>query len=65
LVSFRFFLKGDSEPSQREKIIRVSGFLLISIVTVLEANLAFKKASNKTKTEKEKIMYPRKKGWFK
>ena len=60
-----FFLQGDSEPSQREQIIGVSGLFLISIVTVIEANLAFKKASNKIKAEKEKIMSSDKKGWFK
>ncbi len=60
-----FFLKGDSEPSQREQIIGVSGLFFISLVTVIEANLAFKKASNKIKAEKEKIMSSDKKGWFK
>jgi len=49
--SLGFFLKGDSEPSQTEQIIGISGLFLISIVTVIEANLAFKKASNKVKTE--------------
>ena len=48
-----FFLKGDSEPSQREQIIGISGLFFISIVTVIEANLAFKKASNKTKALKK------------
>ena len=43
------FFQGDSEPSQREQIIGISGIFLISIVTVIEANLAFKKASSKTK----------------
>ena len=60
-----FFLQGDSEPSQSEQIIGISGLFFISIVTVIEANLAFKKASNKTKVEKEKIMPSNKKGWFK
>ena len=59
------FLQGDSEPSQGEQIIGISGLFLISIFTVLEANLAFKKASNISKTEKEKITSPVKKGWFK
>ena len=44
-----FFLQGDSEPSQAEQIIGFSGLFLISIVTVIEANLAFKKARNKIK----------------
>ena len=59
------FLQGDSEPSQIEQIIGISGLFFISIVTVIEANLAFKKASNKTKAEKEIIMSSNKKGWFK
>ena len=60
-----FFLQVDSEPSQREQIIGISGLFFISIVTVIEANLAFKKATNKTKAEKKKIMSSDKKGWFK
>ena len=59
------FLQGDSEPSQSEQIIGISGLFFISIVTVIEANLAFKKAINKTKAEKEKIISSEKKGWFK
>ena len=60
-----FFLQGDSEPSQSEQLIGISGLFFISIVTVIEANLAFKNASNKSKAEKEKIISPKKKGWFK
>ena len=60
-----FFLQGDSGPSQREQIIGIFGLFLISIVTVIEANLAFKKASNKKIAEKEKIISSDKKGWFK
>ena len=60
-----FFLQGDKEPSQSEQIIGISGLLFISIVTVIEANLAFKKASNKTKAEKKKTISSDKKGWFK
>ena len=60
-----FLLQGNSEPSQREQIIGIAGLFLISIVTVIEANLAFKKASNKTKVEKEKKIPLNKKGWFK
>ena len=59
-----FFLQGDSEPSKREQIIGISGLFFISIVSVIEANLAFKKASNKTKAETEKIISSKKKGWF-
>jgi len=60
-----FFLQGDQEPSLSERIIGISGLFFISIFTVVEANLAFKKASNKTKAEKEKIISSEKKGWFK
>ena len=60
-----FFLQGDSEPSQRDQIIGISGLFLISIVTVIEANFAFKKASNKIKAEKEKTISTNVKGWFK
>ena len=59
-----FFLQGDSEPSKVEQLIGVSGLFFISIVTVIEANLSYKKARNKTKAEKEKISSD-KKGWFK
>ena len=59
------FLQGNSEPSQREQIIGIFGLFFISIVTVIESNLAFKQASNKTKAKKEKIVSPNKKGWFK
>ena len=60
-----FFLQGASEPSRDEQIIGISGLFFISIVTVIEANLAFKKANNTLKTEKEKINSSSKKGWFK
>ena len=60
-----FFLQGNSEPSQSEQIIGFSGLFFISIFTVIEANLAFKKSSNKIKAEKEKIVTLDKKGWFK
>ena len=60
-----FFLQEDSKPSQAEQIIGISGLFFISIVSIIEANLAFKKASIKSKTEKEKINSSNKKGWFK
>ena len=58
-------LQGDKEPSQIERIIGISGLFSISIFTVIEANLAFKKTSNKLITEKEIIKPSKKKGWFK
>ena len=60
-----FFLQGDSEPSKSEQIIGISGLFFISIFTIIEANLAFKKAINKTKAEKDKVISSNKKGWFK
>ena len=63
-LALGFFLQGESEPSQREQLIGITGLFLISIVTVIEANLAFKKVFNKTKAEKEKKMSSEKKGWF-
>ncbi len=59
-----FFIQGDSDPSQNEQIIGISGLFFISIVTGIEAYFAFIKASNKTKTEKEKKISSDKKGWF-
>ena len=59
------FLQGDSAPSQNQQIIGISGLFLMSLVTVIEANLAFKKASNNTNAAKEKIISSNKKGWFK
>ena len=58
-------LQVDKEPSQSEQIIGFSGLFFISIVTIIEANLAFKKASKKIITEKEKNKALDKKGWFK
>ncbi len=49
-----FFLQGDSEPTQSEQIIGISGLFFISVVTVIESNLAFKKASNKIKLKNSK-----------
>ena len=62
--SLGFFLQRNSEPSQREQIIGISGLFFISIFTVVEANLAFKKTSNKIKAENEKTISSVKKGWF-
>ena len=64
-LALGLFLQGDKEPSQSEQIIGISGLFFISIVTVIEANLTFKKASQKLINEKEKIKSSEKKGWFK
>ena len=38
------FLQGSDKPSQSDQLIGLSGLLFISIVTVIEANLAYKKS---------------------
>ena len=58
-------LQGDKEPSQTEQLIGISGLFLISIITVVEANLAFKKAVKIASIKKEEVKTPVKKGWFK
>ena len=58
-------LQGDKEPSQTEQLIGFSGLFLISIITVVEANLAFKKAVKIASIKKEEEKTPIKKGWFK
>ena len=58
-------LQGDKEPSQTEQLIGIAGLFLISIITVVEANLAFKKAVKIASVKKEEIKSPNKKGWFK
>ena len=57
-------LQGDKEPSQTEQLIGISGLFLISTITVVEANLAFKKAVKITSIKKEEEKTPIKKGWF-
>ena len=57
-------LQVDKEPSQTEQLIGISGLFLISTITVVEANLAFKKAVKITSIKKEEEKTPIKKGWF-
>ena len=59
------FLQGDQEPTTTEQLIGISGLLLISIITVIEANLSFKKAVNRVKIQQEEKKSSPKKGWFK
>ena len=47
------FLQGDKEPSQSDQLIGLAGLFFISVVTVIEANLAYKK-SIKLFEEKDK-----------
>ena len=58
-------LQGDKEPSQTEQLIGIGGLFLISTITVVEANLAFKKAIKIVAIKKEETKTPSKKGWFK
>ena len=58
-------LQGDKEPSQTEQLIGISGLFFISIITVVEANLAFKKAVKIASIKKEEVKTSIKKGWFK
>jgi len=37
-------LQGDKEPNQTEQLIGLAGLFFISVVTVIEANLAYKKS---------------------
>ena len=59
------FLQGDKEPSQTEQLIGIGGLFLISTTTVVEANLAFKKAVKMSSIKKDETKTPIKKGWFK
>ena len=47
------FLQGDKEPTQSDQLIGLAGLFFISVVTVIEANLAYKK-SIKLFEEKDK-----------
>ena len=58
-------LQSDKEPSQTEQLIGIAGLFLISTITVVEANLAFKKAFKIVSIKKEETKTPVKKGWFK
>ena len=57
-------VQGDQEPSQKEQLIGISGLFLISIITVVEANFAFKKASRIASIKEEEIKTQTKKRWF-
>ena len=57
-------LQGDKEPSRTEQLIGIAGLFLISIITVVEANLTFKKVVKIVTTKKEEPKSPAKKSWF-
>ena len=58
-------LQSDKEPSQTEQLIGIGGLFLISTITIVEANLAFKKAVKIASNKKEDTKTTTKKGWFK
>ena len=58
-------LQGDNEPSQTEQLIGIAGLFIISTITVVESNLAFKKAVKIASIKKEETKAPIRKGWFK
>ncbi len=45
------FNNGETEPSEIEKLIGLGGLLLVSIATMIEANLAHRKSIQKVKKE--------------
>ncbi len=47
------FLQGDEKPTQSDQLIGLAGLFFISVITVIEANLAYKK-SVKLVEEKDK-----------
>ena len=57
-------LQGDKQPSQTEQLIGISGLFFISIITVAEANLAFKKAVKIASNKEEQKKSVTKKAWF-
>ena len=58
-------LQGDKETSQTDQLIGIAGLFLISIITMVEANLAFKKAIKIAEFKQEQAKSKPKKGWFK
>ena len=48
------FLQGDKEATQSDQLIGLAGLFFISVVTVIEANLAYKKSA-KLVEEKDNI----------
>ena len=59
------YLQGDEEPSKTEQLIGITGILVISIITVIESNIAHKKACNAIEEiQKEDLKPSKKKLWF-
>ena len=63
--SLRIILQSDIDPTQAEQIIGISGLLFISLVTVIESYVAYKKALKSVREDtKEKIYSKKSNGWF-
>tara|TARA_Y100001933_G_scaffold76248_1_gene77563 strand:- start:182 stop:493 length:312 start_codon:yes stop_codon:yes gene_type:complete len=48
------FLQGDEEPTQSDQLIGLAGLFFISVVTVIEANLAYRKSVKLVEEKDEK-----------
>ena len=48
------FLQGDKEPTRSDQLIGLSGLFFISLVTLVEANLAYKKSLKLIEEENKK-----------
>ena len=64
-VAIGIILKDDKEPTQNQQLIGISGLLFISIITIIEANLSYKKVLKEVSTKTEVSKTFSKKGWFK
>ena len=57
-------LQSSKETNQTEQLIGILGLFFISIITAVEANLAFKKALKIAAIKKEETKSQTKKKWF-
>ena len=57
-------LQGNNEPSQSKQLIGFLGLFLISLISMVESNLAFRKAVKLLKENIEDSKPIKKKGWF-
>ena len=64
-ISIGIILQGDKEPNQTEQLIGILGLFIISVFTMVEANLAYKKAVNKVANKQKETQPAAKKSWFK
>ena len=57
-------LNGDTEPTQAEQLIGIGGLFLISIITMVEAKIAHKKATLAVKEQLQAKTTKKKRGLF-